>query len=140
MEQIKGGQHSERRLSEDLTGAMDHMWLILCGALVMLMQAGFAMVEAGSCRVKNVQNIMMKNLVDVCLGTICWWAVGWMFAYGCYGDDDCKFAGTRQYFGHEFLEADEWGNQVALGPGGAGAAANPSFALEWFFQGVPGRL
>jgi len=133
MEQIKGGQHSERRLSADLGGAMDHMWLLLCGALVMLMQAGFAMVEAGSCRVKNVQNIMMKNLVDVCLGTFCWWSFGFMIAYGdCEPDSDgktdCKFAGNRMYFGHDFLNDDAaaTGNQIQ------GPVANQH--INWFFQ------
>merc|ERR1719389_379885 len=81
-----------RRL--DLATAVDHLWLLVCGALVMFMQAGFAMVEAGSCRVKNVQNILMKNLVDVCLGTLCWWSFGWTIAYGCESDDGCLFAGT----------------------------------------------
>jgi len=90
----------------------------------MFMQAGFAMVEAGSCRFKNVQNILMKNLVDVCIGTVCWWAVGWMLAYGFDANDTKNvFAGNRQYFGHEFGESDSNGNQF------------PTDAFrDWFFQ------
>ena len=37
----------------DLQGAMDHMWLLLCGALVMFMQVGFASLETGAVRAKN---------------------------------------------------------------------------------------
>jgi Amt family ammonium transporter len=106
------------------SNAIDHMWLILCGALVMLMQAGFAMVEAGACRVKNVQNILMKNVVDVCFGTISWWALGWMFAYGFDADQPKEvFIGFRQYFGHEFGESDAEGNQKPT-----------AMYRDWFFQ------
>ena len=56
--------------------AADHLWLILCGALVMYMQAGSAMVESGYCRAKNVQNILLKDLTDVCVGTLGWMLLG----------------------------------------------------------------
>ena len=45
-----------------LGGAMDSAWLCLCGALVMFMHAGFAMLETGSCRAKNASNVLMKSL------------------------------------------------------------------------------
>merc|ERR1712014_62743 len=93
-------------VQEDMKGALDHIYLILCGALVMFMQAGFACVEAGCCRAKNVQNILLKNLTDVCVGTLGWWATGWAFAYGGPPDDDGNlengFIGTEQFFGGDF--------------------------------------
>ena len=46
-----------------LGGALDSAWLVLCGALVMFMHAGFAMLETGCCRAKNASNVLMKNLV-----------------------------------------------------------------------------
>jgi hypothetical protein len=49
---------------ESMAGAMDSAWLILCGALVMFMHAGFAMLETGCCRAKNASNVLMKNLVN----------------------------------------------------------------------------
>jgi Amt family ammonium transporter len=119
----------QRQLAADLgdavpANAIDHMWLILCGALVMLMQSGFAMVEAGACRIKNVQNILMKNVVDVCFGTMSWWAFGWMFAYGFDANQTKEnLIGTRQYFGHEFGESDDYGNQMPT-----------SLYRDWFFQ------
>jgi Amt family ammonium transporter len=97
----------------------------------MFMQCGFAMLEAGCCRAKNVQNILMKNMADVCGGTIGWWACGWAFAYGGpYTEDgytESKFIGTRQFFGSGFLTTDSQGNQIPDPDGGA-------MMLSWFFQ------
>ena len=49
-------------------GAVDNsanvMWILYCGTLVFLMQAGFAMLCAGSIRAKNAQNILLKNVMD----------------------------------------------------------------------------
>eukprot|EP00435_Cladocopium_sp_Y103_P003960 s4316_g1.t1 len=53
-----------------LGGALDSAWMCLCGALVMFMHAGFGMLETGSCRAKNASNVLMKNLVNVCVGTL----------------------------------------------------------------------
>ena len=45
-------------------------WFLIGAALVFWMQAGFAMVETGFTRAKNADNIIMKNLMDFCIGTI----------------------------------------------------------------------
>jgi Amt family ammonium transporter len=50
--------------------------------LVFFMQVGFLSYETGSGRAKNVRNILLKNLLDVMLAAIVWWAVGYGFAYG----------------------------------------------------------
>jgi Amt family ammonium transporter len=108
-----------------VTAAMDTMWLLVCGFLIMLMQAGFAMVESGTCRTINVSNILLKNMVDVCVGTLCWFAFGYSFAYGFDSTkaDTDVFAGNMNYFGHEFLESNENGDQVAT-----------NHPRDWFFQ------
>ena len=49
-------------------------WMIFNGVLVFLMQCGFAMLCAGSVRAKNAQNILLKNLVDTCVGAMGFWA------------------------------------------------------------------
>ena len=46
------------------------VWYLMGAALVFFMQCGFAMVEAGFTRAKNVGNITMKNLMDFCIGTV----------------------------------------------------------------------
>lgn len=62
--------------------ALDTMWVLLAAALVFFMQAGFAMVETGFTRAKNAGNIIMKNLMDFCVGTLVFWFIGFglMFA------------------------------------------------------------
>ena len=46
------------------------IWFLIGAALVFFMQCGFAMVEAGFTRAKNAGNIIMKNLMDFCIGTV----------------------------------------------------------------------
>ena len=62
--------------------SLTFIWLIVSGALVFFMQAGFAMVETGLTRAKNAGNIIMKNLMDFAVGAIVFWAVGWALMYG----------------------------------------------------------
>ena len=52
------------------------VWFLTGAALVFWMQAGFAMVEAGFTRAKNSGNIIMKNLMDFCIGTVMWFIIG----------------------------------------------------------------
>ena len=54
-----------------LNGEVFGVWFLIGAALVFWMQAGFAMVEAGFTRAKNTGNILMKNLMDFCIGTSC---------------------------------------------------------------------
>lgn len=56
--------------------------LLVCRFLIFFMQVGFVALETGSGRAKNVRNILLKNLVDVMIAAMCWWAVGYAFAYG----------------------------------------------------------
>ncbi|MBB5183448.1 ammonium transporter [Catenisphaera adipataccumulans] len=58
------------------------IWYLIGAALVFFMQAGFAMVEAGFTRAKNTGNILMKNLMDFCLGTVAFLIVGYSFLMG----------------------------------------------------------
>lgn len=66
---------------------MDNLWVFIAGVLVFLMQAGFAMLEAGLTRSKNVGNIMAKNLADASLGILMFFLVGYGIAYGADGND-----------------------------------------------------
>ncbi len=58
------------------------VWFLIGAALVFWMQAGFAMVEAGFTRAKNTGNILMKNLMDFCIGTIVFIAIGFSLLLG----------------------------------------------------------
>jgi Amt family ammonium transporter len=98
---------------ESLTAATDMIWLVLTGSLVFFMQAGFAMVETGLTRAKNTTNILMKNLMDFCFGSIAFWMIGWGLMYG---SDKLGLIGFSDFF--------------------KGPMGDPKFYRDWFFQVV----
>ena len=61
---------------------LNTIWVLLGAALVFFMQAGFSMCEAGFTRAKNTGNILMKNLMDFCIGTPCFWLIGFGIMFG----------------------------------------------------------
>ena len=67
-------------MTEEIMKALDGevfaVWFLIGAALVFWMQAGFAMCEAGFTRAKNAGNIIMKNLMDFCIGTVMWFICG----------------------------------------------------------------
>ena len=71
---------------ESLAGAikddMGMLWMLLSGILVFFMQAGFTLVESGMTRSKNAVNIAMKNLLDIAVGSLTYWFVGYSLMYG----------------------------------------------------------
>ncbi len=62
--------------------SVNTIWVLLGAALVFFMQAGFSMCEAGFTRAKNTGNILMKNLMDFCIGTPCFWLFGYGIMFG----------------------------------------------------------
>jgi len=65
-----------------IEGDMGMLWMLLSGILVFFMQAGFTLVESGMTSSKNAVNIAMKNLLDICVGSITYWLVGYSLMYG----------------------------------------------------------
>ena len=67
-------------IAREVLEAMDQeifaVWFLIGAAFVFWMQAGFAMCEAGFTRAKNAGNIIMKNLMDFCIGTVMWFICG----------------------------------------------------------------
>jgi Amt family ammonium transporter len=62
--------------------AINYVWILVCAFLVMFMQPGFALLEAGFCRAKNVTNLMTKNLMDFVIGSIAFFLVGYAIMMG----------------------------------------------------------
>ena len=73
---------------------LDNIWVFIAGVLVFFMQAGFALVEAGLTRAKNVGNIMMKNLMDCMAGVLAFALVGYSIGFG-----DEAFGGFFSWMG-----------------------------------------
>lgn len=73
---------------------LDNIWILIAAVLVIFMQAGFALVEAGLTRAKNVSNIMMKNLMDFSAGVLAFGATGFAIAFGAGN----SFFGTEGWF------------------------------------------
>jgi len=65
-----------------LTTAANVLWLLLAGFLVFFMQAGFALVETGFTRAKNVAHTMLMNMMVFCIGAIGYWICGFAFQFG----------------------------------------------------------
>jgi len=97
--------------------ALDTIWMLLAGMLVFFMHAGFSLLEAGSVRFKNTQNILAKNLLVVTVGFLCWYAVGWPVAYGTTDGKPNKFMGFTEFFAARF-----WDDKTRF--------------RNWFFQGA----
>ncbi len=87
-------QEAAQTTAEDVQVNLDNVFVLLSAVLVIFMQAGFALVEAGLTRAKSVANIMMKNLMDFCAGAVAFFAVGYAIAFGSGND----FFGSKGWF------------------------------------------
>jgi Amt family ammonium transporter len=79
---------------EAFQGKVDLLWTCLAAFLVFFMQLGFACVESGLTRAKSLCNIMMKNLMDFCIGALVFWAVGFGLMFG----NSNGYIGTSFFF------------------------------------------
>lgn len=77
-----GMEDIKRVVEEAVSGEVFGVWFLIGAALVFWMQAGFAMVEAGFTRAKNTGNIIMKNLMDFCIGAVLFVVIGFSLLMG----------------------------------------------------------
>lgn len=80
---------------EELSISINNIWVLLAAFLVMFMQPGFAIVEAGFVRTKNTANILTKNLMDFSIGSVLFWVIGYTIMYG---DSLGGFIGIPSFF------------------------------------------
>jgi len=85
-----------------ISEGLNVFFLLFAGALVFLMQSGFAMLCAGSVRQKNVKNIMLKNLLDACGGALGFYTIGYALAYDNNSTGGKDFIGTENFFIRDF--------------------------------------
>lgn len=103
-------------MKADYDESLDTIWMLLAGLLVFFMHAGFSLLESGSVRFKNAQNILSKNLLVLTLGFLCFYVFGWPVAYGVLADPN-KFMGFTQFAADGF-----WDDKTLF--------------RNWFFQGA----
>jgi Amt family ammonium transporter len=107
---------------ESVARSVSYVWVLVAAFLVFLMQAGFALLEAGSTRSRNAGAVFMKNLMDFCMCGLAFWAFGFALMFG----------------GSELAPGLETGNDF-FGSSGfflSGEAGSSDTALLWFFQMV----
>ncbi|MEB3311655.1 MAG: ammonium transporter [Snowella sp.] len=78
-----------------LKGTLNAIWILIAAILVIFMNAGFAMLEAGLCRQKNTVNVLTKNLIVFALATIVFWAIGFSLMFG---NSENPFIGLGGWF------------------------------------------
>jgi Amt family ammonium transporter len=90
----------------DVQNHLNFVWTLIAAFLVFFMQAGFAMVEVGFTRAKNASNIVMKNLLDFCIGALAFWALGFGLMFGV---TNTGWFGTDGFFLSDFIkDNDPW--------------------------------
>lgn len=77
--------------------------MLLCAALVLFMQAGFALLESGMVRAKNSINVIMKNYTDLCVGVIAYWAIGFGLMFGV---NSTGYLGFSHFFPSELSNTE----------------------------------
>jgi Amt family ammonium transporter len=82
------------KAADAITLSLDSLWVMVAAILVILMQAGFAFLEAGSLQSKNAGHITGKQIITLALSSIVFWAVGYGIAFG----EGNAFIGTSKFF------------------------------------------
>lgn len=95
---------------EAITGDMGALWITLAAILVFFMQAGFTLLEIGFTRSKNTGNIIMKNVMDLAVGSVMFWAFGYAIMYGSDLIGGGFFRSSPSEQGYLFFSADDWYN------------------------------
>ena len=106
-------KEEEKIMTEEIMSAVNSeifgVWFLIGAALVFWMQAGFAMVETGFTRAKNAGNIIMKNLMDFCIGTVVFILIGFGLLLG---EDLAGFIGKPGFDIFTAYESFDWSNFV----------------------------
>ena len=107
-----------------MTSEIFSVWFLMGAALVFWMQAGFAMVETGFTRAKNAGNILMKNLMDFCIGTGVFILIGFSFLLG---EDLLGFIGKPGFDIFTNYANFDWSYSTLC----SAPRPRPSFPAQW---------
>lgn len=116
-----------------LTVNANILWVLIAGFLVFFMQAGFALVETGFTRAKNVAHTMMMNMMVFCIGAIGYWICGFAFQFGAVNH---TYAATAI---SSTQASPEWAfSPITLGAWGDVLATGLRFGEQWGILGLSG--
>jgi Amt family ammonium transporter len=107
----------------ELQSAIDSIWVLVAAILVIFMQAGFALLEAGSTRMKNAGHVAGKTILTFGICSIAFWAIGFGFAFG----DGSGFLGTTGFF-VDGTAAQQTASFSSL------ASSDANIAIKFLFQ------
>lgn len=119
------------QLKQDIQVTLDTLWVMVASFLVFFMNAGFAMLESGFCRVKNAVNLLTKNLIVFAVATLIFWVLGFGLMFGFGGDWTNLSARDNGFLGLHGFWLQGMDNSPALGAEYRGVYR----ALSWV--GVP---
>ncbi|HHY67472.1 MAG TPA: ammonium transporter, partial [Alicyclobacillus sp.] len=114
---------------KDVAQAVDTVWVAVTAFLVFFMQAGFALLEAGSTRMKNAGHIAGKNILSFGLAALVFWAVGFAISFG----QGNAFVGTQGWF---LNVSDDMVNQVFGSLSYSDVPLGAKYMFEVVFAGV----
>src|SRR4051812_27811698 len=117
---------NDGKLSEAV--GINSIWVLVAGILVMFMQAGFAFLEIGFSRGKNVGTVVAKILVNFSIAALCFYAVGFAFSFGAGN----PIIGTHGFF----LAGANAGANFPLAYSGPKSTGHVTVETLWFFQFV----
>ena len=96
--------------------AVNELLLVVSTGFILLMQAGFALVENGTVRSKNSRNILIKNMFDAAAGAVMFYFLGYGIAFGLKCRENCddpdnaesaRFIGTKHFAGSGFADSED---------------------------------
>lgn len=116
-----------QNISTANSNSLNVFFVLVSGYLVFLMQAGFAMLTAGSVRTKNTKNVLLKNVLDACVGAVAYFLFGWAFAYGS---------------NHPFIGSNFFALSRRFGEPGVDSNGNSlsSFFFQWAFAATAATI
>ncbi len=92
--------------ASDVQTNLNFVWTLMAAFLVFFMHAGFAMLEMGFTQAKNASNILMKNFMNFCIGSLAYWAIGFGIMFGVSATG---WFGTDGFFLSDFItDSDPW--------------------------------
>jgi Amt family ammonium transporter len=116
-----------------LTVSANILWVLIAGFLVFFMQAGFALVETGFTRAKNVAHTMLMNMMVFCIGAIGYWICGFAFQFGAvnYTYPETAISATQA--------SPTWAfSPITLGAWGDSLTSGLILADQWGIIGLSG--